>query len=157
MAKLEVQPQSWGTRYRFHCLGCNGGHSFDCRTDGGRPSWIFDGDLDRPTFSPSLLVQTSGWVAIPSDRWIALPRDASSGSRAPRDLVGDDCPADLAEVARRLGCDPTHEAVRGRVEAWLDGLPPLTVCHLFLRAGRIQFLHDCRHALAGQTVDLPDL
>jgi hypothetical protein len=30
-------------------------------------------------------------------------------------------------------------------------------CHSFIRAGRIQFLGDCTHALAGQTVDLPDL
>ena len=29
-------------------------------------------------------------------------------------------------------------------------------CHSFVRDGRIQFLGDCTHALAGQTVDLPD-
>lgn len=28
-------------------------------------------------------------------------------------------------------------------------------CHSFVRAGRIEFLSDCSHALAGQTVDLP--
>lgn len=31
-----------------------------------------------------------------------------------------------------------------------------TVCHSFVTAGRIQFLDDCTHGLAGQTVDLPD-
>ena len=30
------------------------------------------------------------------------------------------------------------------------------ICHSFVRAGRIQFLSDCTHALVGQTVDLPD-
>ena len=30
-------------------------------------------------------------------------------------------------------------------------------CHSFVTEGRIQFLPDCTHALAGQTVDLPDL
>lgn len=30
-------------------------------------------------------------------------------------------------------------------------------CHSFVREGRIQFLGDCTHKLAGQTVDLPDL
>lgn len=30
------------------------------------------------------------------------------------------------------------------------------VCHSFVTDGRIQFLGDCSHALAGQTVDLPD-
>lgn len=28
-------------------------------------------------------------------------------------------------------------------------------CHSFVTDGRIQFLGDCTHALAGQTVDLP--
>lgn len=31
-----------------------------------------------------------------------------------------------------------------------------SICHSFVRAGRIQFLGDCTHALKGQTVDLPD-
>jgi hypothetical protein len=30
-------------------------------------------------------------------------------------------------------------------------------CHSFVRKGRIQFLGDCTHALAGQTVGLPDM
>lgn len=30
-------------------------------------------------------------------------------------------------------------------------------CHYFVRAGRIEFCGDSHHALAGQTVDLPDL
>jgi len=31
------------------------------------------------------------------------------------------------------------------------------VCHSFVTDGRIQFLADCTHALAGQTVDLPEI
>jgi hypothetical protein len=30
------------------------------------------------------------------------------------------------------------------------------VCHSFVTDGRIQFLEDCTHELAGQTVDLPE-
>jgi len=30
-------------------------------------------------------------------------------------------------------------------------------CHSFVRAGRIEFLSDSTHALAGQTVDLPEI
>jgi hypothetical protein len=30
------------------------------------------------------------------------------------------------------------------------------MCHSFVMDGRIQFLGDCTHALANQTVDLPD-
>lgn len=29
------------------------------------------------------------------------------------------------------------------------------ICHSFVTDGRIQFLDDCTHGLAGQTVDLP--
>lgn len=32
-----------------------------------------------------------------------------------------------------------------------------SVCHSFVRDGHIQFLGDCTHALAGKTVELPDL
>lgn len=30
-------------------------------------------------------------------------------------------------------------------------------CHTFIREGRIEFLSDCTHALAGQTVDVPEI
>lgn len=30
-------------------------------------------------------------------------------------------------------------------------------CHSYLKAGRLEFLGDCTHALAGQIVELPDL
>lgn len=40
-------------------------------------------------------------------------------------------------------------------DAGTDGAPP-AVCHSFVTDGRIQYLGDCTHALAGQTVDLPD-
>lgn len=34
---------------------------------------------------------------------------------------------------------------------------PPSVCHSFVRAGRIEFLGDCNHALAGQTVPLLEI
>lgn len=36
---------------------------------------------------------------------------------------------------------------------WAPGDPP--ICHSFVTDGRIQFLKDSTHSLAGQTVDLP--
>ena len=39
-------------------------------------------------------------------------------------------------------------------DADVDGAPP-SVCHSFVVDGAIQFLGDCTHALAGQTVPLP--
>jgi hypothetical protein len=37
-----------------------------------------------------------------------------------------------------------------------DNLPPSPRCHSFVRDGKIDFLGDCTHAMAGQTVDLPE-
>ena len=34
--------------------------------------------------------------------------------------------------------------------------PVKRVCHSFVREGRWEFLSDCTHSLAGQTVDLPE-
>jgi hypothetical protein len=76
----------------FHCPGCGHDHAF--RVNGtGRPQWTWNGSLEKPTFTPSLVNSSD----TPSRR-----------------------------------------------------------CHLFVTKGRIQFLSDCHHALAGQTVDLPD-
>jgi len=35
--------------------------------------------------------------------------------------------------------------------------PIRTVCHSFVTDGKIQFLGDCTHVLAGQTVELPEV
>lgn len=42
----------------FFCPGCKCGHWF--KTDGPGPCWTFDGDMDRPTVSPSILVRGAG-------------------------------------------------------------------------------------------------
>jgi hypothetical protein len=41
------------------------------------------------------------------------------------------------------------------LDAGIDGAPP-AICHSYVKDGRIQFLADCSHALAGQAVDIPD-
>lgn len=45
----------------------------------------------------------------------------------------------------------------GEWELGPDGKPLPSVCHSFVTQGRIQFLTDSNHALAGQTVDLPEV
>lgn len=98
----------------FNCPGCRGRHML--RVDGdGSPRWSFNGDLDRPTFTPSILARGEEWTPPVTgenlDEW----------KRAPWPQT--------------------------KVQ---------TVCHSFVTDGRIQFLSDCTHALAGQTVDLQD-
>lgn len=80
------------------CPACQCGHKFD------RGRWTFNGNLERPTFSPSMLIKTNS-------------------------------------------PDSPHYQPRARS----------SVCHSFVRDGRIEFLGDCTHAMAGQTMDLPDM
>jgi hypothetical protein len=73
------------------------------------------------------------------------------------------------------GCDDNHGIVVDGSRGWTwngDGDRPTispsilctatwgngrkTVCHSFIRDGRWEFLGDCTHSLAGQTVDVPD-
>ncbi|MHB1057244.1 MAG: DUF6527 family protein [Rhodanobacter sp.] len=87
------------------------------RSPGARADrWGFNGDLECPTFTPSLLIRSE--YADPPvtpenyDEWKANP--------------------------------------------WPQTKVP-HVCHSFIRNGRIEFLGDCTHDLAGQIVDLPDI
>lgn len=94
---------------RFWCPGCKTHHIITVKRDADEhdiPAWSWNGDGDRPTFSPSILVR--------------------------------------------------HEAVPNAGEGFEEWRSE-RVCHCFVRDGRIQFLSDCTHHLAGQTVELPDL
>lgn len=86
----------------FWCPGCVCAHVITTQRDDGQahPCWTYDGDIEAPTFAPSVL------IFIPAST------------------------------------DPE----------WVQ--PQQTLCHLFVRAGHIQFLTDCAHALAGQTVPM---
>lgn len=110
---------------RIDCPGCGDHHMLPVRGTAsqyyaGRASWDWNGSMDLPTFSPSLLVR--------------------SGHYAPHH-----------DPAR--GCWCTYNAEHA------DDRAPYAcgVCHSFIRDGRIQFLDDCTHALAGTTVDLPEI
>ena len=54
------------------------------------------------------------------------------------------------------GVDRLTDAEHARLMAGEHVEPRPIVCHSFVTDGRIQFLGDCTHALAGQTVDLPE-
>ncbi len=44
-----------GDRYLFYCPGCERIHFYTVNSP-HRPNWTFNGDTERPTFSPSLLM-----------------------------------------------------------------------------------------------------
>lgn len=47
-----------GKLYAFHCPGCGHDHGFWVGNP-DRPNWAFNGSLDKPTFTPSLLCNQS--------------------------------------------------------------------------------------------------
>lgn len=49
--------------------------------------------------------------------------------------------------------DFERPTVRASVLTWNDE----SRCHSFITDGKIQFLSDCTHELAGKTVELPDI
>lgn len=81
--------------------------------------WSFNGNMDRPTFSPSVLVRAGHYCpgAQPDDCWCTY------NAKHPEDQAPFTC----------------------------------YLCHSFVTDGQVQFLSDCSHKLAGQTVPLPDI
>lgn len=98
-------------RYNFWCEGCGCAHGV--WTESANPAtdarWDFNGDLVRPTVSPSLLVRYPHPVGYSNDN-----------------------PAPMG----------------------YDGPMTEDICHSFIRDGQIQYLSDCTHHLAGQTIPL---
>lgn len=110
MARLsETLRSAEGGALLWFCPGCRLAHQIHVGGGSG-PRWTWNGDAERPTFSPS--VKVSGTVQLTDE-----------------------------EVA--------HLRSGGYVE------PKPLICHAFIVDGRIQFLGDCTHALAGQTVPIP--
>jgi hypothetical protein len=77
----------------FHCPGCERGHSIPVT---GVRAWKWNGSLEKPTITPSILVNVGG-------------------------------------------TNPTQP-----------------ICHSVVTDGKIVFLSDCTHKLAGQTIEIPD-
>jgi hypothetical protein len=92
-------------RHLFYCEGCRMLH-------GVNDTWTFNGDFEKPTFSPSILVR---------------------------------------------GTQPITDEEHDLIMAGKHVEPRQFVCHSFVTDGDIQYLNDCTHVLAGQTVDLKDI
>lgn len=54
--------------YLFHCFGCGHDHRYTVQwgknSNRTEPRWAFNGDMNKPTFAPSLLMRWKDW---PSD------------------------------------------------------------------------------------------
>ena len=90
-------PHQFSPDYTFYCQGCHSDHGIWITKRNRKGAiWIFDGNLDKPTISPSI----------------------------------------------NCGCDDHQVNYR---------------CHFFIKAGMIEFLSDCTHSLAGQTVEMEEI
>jgi hypothetical protein len=121
-AKVEDLKRDDGIRtLMFECPGCDMMHQVNV-AGSGRPMWTWNGSIERPTFSPSVLVTYD---------------HMSEAGRARSKTFHE-----------KHGRYPTHEENPYDVH---------DICHSFVTDGHIQFLGDCTHKLAGQTVDLPEI
>ena len=85
--------------YLFFCPGCKCDHGvWTTERNRLQAIWSFNGNLDKPTVSPSILVRWTKTTGTVEDK----------------------------------------------------------VCHSFINDGKIQYLSDCTHELAGQTIELPE-
>lgn len=92
----EFECENGGQGFMYFCCPCGFYHSVTispAKSSNGA-SWTWNGSLDKPTFSPSIVVKV--------------------------------------EFENR----------------------PSLVCHHYVKNGQIQYLSDCTHTLAGQTIDM---
>jgi hypothetical protein len=104
----------------FRCPACKEAHHIRVG-DGSGARWDWNGNAERPTFSPSILVTGTELTEAGRAAYEAWAAAGSNGAGVPE-----------GGFERRK-----------------------VVCHSFVRDGQIEFLSDCTHALAGQTVPLP--
>jgi len=96
--------------FLFWCPGCQCAHGvWTTSRNGNQAIWSFNGDMEKPTFNPSLLIS---------------------------------------------GTQPITDAEHAAIMAGQKIEPRPLVCHSFVRAGQIQYLTDCTHALAGKTIPM---
>ncbi|WP_046111830.1 DUF6527 family protein [Aquincola tertiaricarbonis] len=111
-------------RLTWWCPGCDGAHSIQTG-EGPGPRWAWSGDIERPTFSPSVLI------------WWDEPANIGN----PDALLRDIAQARERKEAGAMGNAAKIPMVSKR-------------CHSFVVDGQMQMLADCTHALAGQTVPI---
>lgn len=113
---MKVRDVNWNNEgskaWQFFCPACNSHHA----PIEGR--WDFNGDYEKPTFYPSILVRSGHYY---------------------KDDGGD--------------CWCTYNAKHPNNPSSFECF----LCHSFVTDGKIQYLSDCSHKLAGKTVELPDI
>lgn len=145
------------------CPGCDHMHPFTIEAppgpDGDRlnsgVTWDWDGDLETPTFSPSLLVHTSVHLCEHT-HWVCPSEDGGGPCGDQSHLIGYRLPDGTAGTKKTWEPMPDG-AVEVRVHQSPHTDPTWGPCHSFLRAGVWEFLANSAHKLAGQSVPMAPL
>lgn len=132
------------------CPGCEMMHHFTIevfnnfeRSPGSPPpTWQWDGNLESPTFSPSLLCYSSAHRCEPKKHYVPC-EDYDNCEEKTHMILNDDW---RANGPKEYGHQTPHTAD-----------PVWGNCHSFLRNGVWEFLGDSAHKLAGQNVPLTPL
>ena len=64
--------------YHFHCPGCGSAHGVFVERITPGPKWGFNGNEEKPTFTPSVLV-----------RWVSLPKNMTKDKNG-KHILGSD-------------------------------------------------------------------
>lgn len=136
------------------CPGCDQRHHFtvelldpDWRRPDGQPEpvWQWDGNLESPTFSPSMLAYYTVHLCDPSEHH-EVCEDYEHCEQKGHLILNWDRDTQQEIGPRVYGHNLPHTAD-----------PAYGNCHSFLRNGVWEFLGDCAHSLAGQKVPMVPL
>lgn len=132
-ARCKIVTDSDGKFYgiRFDCPGCKSAAVLPVR-------WLPDGQVESPCVASQPHWGFNGDFERPTLNPSVLTR------------TGHYCNPD--QKPGNCACDFQVRFPDEEPWPW-----PCGVCHSFVKDGRIEFLSDCTHALAGETVDLPPI
>lgn len=137
------------------CPGCDRLHPFRLPPGDERGVfWEWDGNLDAPTFSPSLLCYSSVHLCEGEHEPVVCPNPDTCGATSHQ--IGHEVNGVLRWSFKDGVPDDAGPAVYGHGPGHTRE-PAFGNCHSYLRAGRWEFLGDSAHHLAGQTVAMVPL
>jgi hypothetical protein len=116
--------------------------------------WEWDGNLEAPTFSPSLLCYSSVHLCEGEHEPAPCPNPETCGATS--HAIGHEVDGVLTWSFRNGIPEDAGPQVLGHNPGHTRD-PAFGNCHSFLRAGRWEFLGDSAHKLAGQAVDMVPL
>lgn len=121
--------------YAFFCPGCKCGHAVWVSRSSG-PRWTFNGNMEKPTFKPSLLI-THEWddcSKVPEEGWTDWQENPAH--------KGTICEG---TKSREVKPEFKHLIVHHR-----------EVCHVIVTDGILNYCGDSTHEFAGKSIPMQE-